>query len=55
MNQIMEIVHYHKKGAHLNILEKFHIHIESTKNNHLNDPQMIHPNIIFDTLIKTDH
>jgi len=54
MNQIMEIVHYHKKGAHLNTLEKFHIHIESVKNNHLNDPQTIHPNAIFDALIKTD-
>jgi len=52
MNQIMEIVHYHKKGAHLNILEKFHIHIESVKNNHLIDPQTIHPNAIFDALIK---
>jgi len=54
MNQIMEIVHYHKKGAHLNTVEKFHIHTESVKNNHLNDPQTIHPNAIFDALIKTD-
>jgi len=54
MNQIMEIVHYHKKGAHLNTIEKFHIHTESVKNNHRNDPQMIHRNVIFDALIKTD-
>jgi len=54
MNKIMEIVHCHKKGAHLNTVEKFHIHTESTKNNHLNDPQTILPNAIFDTLIKTD-
>jgi len=53
MNQIMEIVHYPKKRAHLNT-EKFHIHIESVKNNHRNDPQTIHPNAIFDALIKTD-
>ena len=43
-----------QKGAHLNTLGKFHIHIEFVKNNHLNDPQTIHPNAIFDTLIKTD-
>ena len=55
MNKIMEMVHCHKKGAHLNTIEKFHIHTESVTNNHLNDPQTIHPNAIFDTLIKTDH
>jgi hypothetical protein len=54
MNKIMEIVHCHKKGAHLNTVEKFHIHTESTKNNHLNDPQTILPNAVFNTLIKTD-
>jgi hypothetical protein len=55
MNKIMEILHCHRKGAHLNTIEKFHIHAESVNNNHLNDPQMIHPNAIFDTLMKTDH
>jgi len=58
MNKIMEIIHCHKKGAHLNTIQKFHIHIEFAKNNHLNDPQTILLNAIFDTLIKaqlTDH
>jgi len=54
MNKVMEIVNCHKKGAHLNTIEKSHIHTESVKNNHLNDPQTIHPNAIFDTLIKID-
>jgi len=54
MNQIMEIIHCHKKGAHLNTLERFHIHTESIRNNHLNDPQTKHPNAIFDTLTKND-
>jgi hypothetical protein len=54
MNKIMKIVHCYKKGAHLNTIEKFHTHTESAKNFHLNDPQTILPNAIFDTLIKTD-
>ena len=53
MNEIMEIVQYHKKGSHLNTTERFHIHTEFTKNNHLNDPQTILPNAIFNTLLKT--
>jgi len=43
------------KGPYLNTIERFHIHTETIKNNHLNDPQTIHPNAIFDTLLKTDH
>jgi hypothetical protein len=38
MNKTMNIVHCHKKRAHLNTTEKFHIHTEFAKNNHLNDP-----------------
>jgi hypothetical protein len=34
---------------------RFHIHTEPAKNNHLNDPQTVHPSVIFDTLLKTDH
>jgi hypothetical protein len=55
MNKVMEIVHCHNKGPYLNTIERFHIHTESTKNNHLNDPQTVHPNAIFDTLLETDH
>jgi len=44
--------HYQKKGAHLNTLERFHIHTESAANNHLNDNHTIFPNAIFDTLAK---
>jgi len=52
MIEIMEIIKYHKKSSHLNTIEKFHIHTEFAKNNHLNDPQTILPNAIFETLIK---
>jgi hypothetical protein len=55
MNKIMEIVQCHRKGAHLNTIEKLHIHAELVNNNHLNGLQTIHPNATFDTLIKTDH
>jgi hypothetical protein len=53
MNSIMQILHYGKKGAHLNTLERFQIHTEFAANNHLNENQTVYPNAIFNTLIKT--
>ena len=52
MTKIMQILHYHKKGPHLNTLEKFHIHTEAQNQNqnHLNDDNTIFPNPIFDAL-----
>jgi len=52
INNIMQVVHHHKEGTHLNTIERFHIHIEHTAGNHLNDDHAIFPNRIFDTLIK---
>jgi hypothetical protein len=49
----MQMLHYHRKGAHPNKIEKFYIHAEFTANNHLNDNQTIFPNTIFDTLLNT--
>jgi len=49
-----QILEYHKKGAHLNTLERFHIHTEHKANNHLNDEHTIFPNAIFDTLLKNN-
>jgi hypothetical protein len=54
MNEIMQIIHSHKKGPHLNTIERFHIHIESIAYNHLNDDHTIFPNPIFDILSRTD-
>ena len=51
-DDVMQSLHHHKK-AHLNTVEKFHIHAEYVANNHLNDNYSIFPNIIFDTLLKT--
>jgi hypothetical protein len=53
INNIMQMLHYHKKGAHLNTIERFHIHAEFTANNYLNDNQAIFPNAISDTLLNT--
>jgi hypothetical protein len=52
INDIMQALHHQKKGAHLNTIERFHIHIEQAAGNHLNDDHTIFPNKIFDTLIK---
>ena len=52
IHSIMQVLHYHSKGAHLNKLERFHIHAESAASNHLNDNHAIFPNAIFDTLAK---
>jgi hypothetical protein len=49
-----QILWHHKKGPHLNTLERFHIHAEYITNNHINDNQTIFPNKIFDILLK-DH
>ena len=33
----MQVLHYQKKNAHLNKVERYYIHAEFTANNHLND------------------
>jgi hypothetical protein len=50
MPNIMQPLQLHKKGPHLNTLEKFHIYTEFRANNHLNDEHFITTNAIFDTL-----
>lgn len=37
------------KGMHLNTIERFYIHEETSINNHLNDDHMISNNKIFKT------
>ena len=49
----MQVLHYQKKSAHLNMVEPYCIHAEFTANNHLNDNQNIFPNPIFDAILKT--
>jgi hypothetical protein len=52
ITDIMQVLHHQKKGEHLNTIERFHIHIEHTAGNHLNDDHTIFLNKIFDTLVK---
>jgi hypothetical protein len=52
IDNIMQVLHHQKIGAHLNTIEKFHIYIEHTARNHLIDDHTIFPNRINDTLIK---
>ena len=40
----MQILHYHKKGAHLNAVDRYHIYAEYAANN-LNDNHTIFPNV----------
>ena len=50
IDNIMQVLHHHKKGVHLNTIERFYIHAEYVANNHLNDNHSIFPNIILDIL-----
>ena len=52
IHNTMQILQLQNKGAHLNIIERFYIYAEYTKDNHLNDDSTISPNKIFDTLLK---
>jgi len=54
MHDIMQIIHYRRKGANLNTLQRFHIHTEAATNNHLNEGHNIYPNTTFNTLLRND-
>ena len=53
IHDTMQVLHYQKKSAHLNTVERYYIHAEFTANNHLNDGQNIFPNAIFYAILKT--
>ena len=48
----MEVLHFHKKGIHLNTIERFYIHKEVTNNNHLNEEYTETSNQIFNTILE---
>jgi len=52
INDIIQVLHHQKKGAHLNTMERFHINIEHAAGNHLSHERTIFPNKVFNTLIK---
>jgi hypothetical protein len=53
IHNTMQILHYQKKSAHLNTVERYYIHAEFTANNHLNYNQNIFLDPIFDNILKT--
>jgi hypothetical protein len=55
INDTMQVLHYRKKGPHLNTTERFYIHVEAASNTHLNDSHTAFPNRLFDTILKTYH
>jgi hypothetical protein len=46
----MDTLHITTKGRMMNTMEKFHIYIETLKNNQINDKCTVRPNVIFDTI-----
>ena len=53
INNFVQILRYHKKGAYLNTIERFYIDGEHDSNNQLNDSYTIFPYAIFANLRKT--
>ena len=53
VDNFKQVIHHHKKGAHLNTVERFYIYADYVANNHLNDNHSVFPSKIFDNLLKT--
>jgi hypothetical protein len=48
----MQILKHQRKGPHLNTMERFYIHKEATRDNHLNDDHTVLPNKICEAIQK---
>ena len=53
IHNTMQVLHYQKKNAYLNVVERYCIPAEFMANNHLNNNQNTFPNPTFDAIIKT--
>ena len=51
IDNITQILYYHKKGPLLNTIECFYFHKERATDNQLNDKQTIYCNKIFDAIL----
>jgi hypothetical protein len=51
INEVMDVIHFAKKGSLLDTLERFHIYNETTKGNQINDKLTMQNNPIFESLI----
>ena len=52
MNEIMNVIHFERKGKMLDALEKFYIYRETENGNHINDRFTVQSNLIFETIVK---
>ena len=52
MNEIMNVIHYERKGKMLDTLEKFYIYGETKNGNQINDILTVQSNPIFETIVK---
>jgi hypothetical protein len=55
IHNTIQVLQHHRKGPHLNTLERFHTYAEYITHSHRNDNRTIYPNKIFDVLLKPDH
>ena len=51
MQDVMRVLQFQKKGIHLDSIQRFHIHRQAAKNNHLNDDHTLSANRIFDSIL----
>jgi len=52
IDEIMNIIHYERKGKMLDTLEKFYIYRETKNGNQMNDRLTVPSNPIFETIVK---
>jgi len=51
-DEIMNIIHYERRGKMLDTLEKFYIYRETKNGNQINDRPTVQSNPIFETIMK---
>jgi hypothetical protein len=51
VENIIQLLHFNKKGIHLDTVEKFCVYKESEKENRLKDAHSVQPNRIFGTIL----
>jgi hypothetical protein len=51
----MQVLHLQKKGPQFSTMVRYFAHKEATSDNQLNEKYTIYPNIIFDTILKTEN
>jgi hypothetical protein len=52
IKEVMDVLYVTKQGKHMNTLKKFHIHLETLKDNQMHDMCTVKPNHLFDVIIK---